>query len=130
MFDPERGGESIVTHPKSLSDAARVRIGAFATLVEAGDRVVDVARLLAWLATDRGAKCVLVEGGGVLNAAFFAARAVDEIYVTLVPRILGGKDAPTMVDGAGFAADAVPDLTLTSLEHIGDELFLRYDLAW
>jgi hypothetical protein len=40
---------------------------------------------------------------------------------------LGGTGAPTLAGGAGFDPDEIPDATLTSLERIGDELYLRYD---
>ena len=62
-----------------------------------------------------------------LVAHLFAARAVDELYLTVVPRILGGAAAPTLVAGAGFDPDEIPDAKLASLERIGDELYLRYE---
>ena len=66
----------------------------------------------------------------VLNAGLLAARAIDELYMTIVPRVLGGSNAPTAVEGDGFAADAVPDARLTQLERVGDELFLTYAFDW
>ena len=48
----------------------------------------------------------------------------------MVPRILGGIHAPTLAGGAGFDPDQIPDAALTSLERIGDELYLRYDFSW
>ena len=84
--------------------------------------------LLTWLA-GRGMRTLLCEGGGALVAQLFAARAVDALYLTLVPRVLGGAHAPTLADGPGFAPD-IPDPTLASLERVGDELYLRYECAW
>jgi 5-amino-6-(5-phosphoribosylamino)uracil reductase len=78
----------------------------------------------------RGVRTLLCEGGGDLCSQLFAARAVDEVYLTLTPRILGGAHAPTMVDGAGFGPDEIPDATLTSMEQAGDELYLRYQINW
>ena len=72
----------------------------------------------------------LCEGGGVLNAALFAARAVDELFVTLVPRILGGREAPTLVDGPPFGPDQLPDARLLACDRVGDELFLHYGFDW
>jgi riboflavin biosynthesis pyrimidine reductase len=66
----------------------------------------------------------------VLCAQFFAAHAVDELFVTLVPRILGGTLAPSLAEGPGFAPDEIPDATLGSIERYGDELLLRYDFRW
>jgi hypothetical protein len=60
----------------------------------------------------------------------FAARAIDTVHLTLVPRILGGAEAPTMVGGRGLAADEVPDSRLAIVERVGDELYLQYELTW
>jgi riboflavin-specific deaminase-like protein len=130
MFDAAHGGEAIVAHAATMPDAKRASLRTRATLVELGASEVDPLRLLEWLASERGCKTVLCEGGGVLNAALFAARAVDELYVTIVPRILGGSSAPTIVGGSGFEPDAIPDARLTRSERIGDELFLVYEFDW
>jgi 5-amino-6-(5-phosphoribosylamino)uracil reductase len=130
MFDPTLGGESVVAHTTALSAAHREQLGKVATLLELGAENVDIPALLSWLATERGASTVLCEGGGGINASFFAARAVDELYLTLCPRLLGGATAPTLVAGLGFPPETIPDPTLASVEHIGDELFLRYDFHW
>jgi riboflavin biosynthesis pyrimidine reductase len=108
----------------------RASLGARATLVELGEERVDVRRLLAWLGSERGCRAVLAEGGGALNADLFAARAVDILHVTLVPRILGGTRAPTLVGGDGFADGVIPDARLVACEVKGDELFLQYAFAW
>jgi riboflavin-specific deaminase-like protein len=130
MFDARLGGEAVVAHAATMHEATRRALGPHATLVELGATDVDLSRLLAWLSTERRCRAVLCEGGGVLNAQFFAARAVDELYVTLVPRILGGVAAPTMVEGTGFEPDAIPDARLVNVERIGDELFLVYAFDW
>lgn len=130
MFGDGLGGEAVVAHASTMPDAKRESLRPKATLVELGRSRIDVARLLEWLSAERGCRTVLCEGGGVLLAELFAARAVDALYVTVVPRILGGASAPTMVEGDGFDPDAVPDASLGSVEQIGDELFLRYDFRW
>lgn len=130
MFDPELGGEAIVVHTATMSGAVRAQLRERATLVELGPSEIDVLQLLEWLAKERGCRTVLCEGGGVLNARFFAARAVDELYLTLVPRVLGGSNAPTIVEGDGFEPDAIPDARLVSCDRAGDELFLVYAFDW
>jgi 2,5-diamino-6-(ribosylamino)-4(3H)-pyrimidinone 5'-phosphate reductase len=74
----------------------------------------------------RGARRVLVEGGGTLNFSFFEADVVDEIYITVTPRILGGGTSPTAVDGKGFLFQSHPHLELVSSRRRGDEVFLTY----
>jgi riboflavin-specific deaminase-like protein len=130
MFDAALGGEAIVAHAATMPEEKRAALRPRATLVEVGASEVDVLRLLEWLGRERGCKVVLCEGGGVLNAHLFAARAIDELYLTIVPRILGGSHAPTLVEGDGFEPDALPDAHLESVERIGDELFLAYSFEW
>jgi riboflavin-specific deaminase-like protein len=130
MFDPALGGPSFVLHCEQMPPEARERLARVATLVTLGQRDVDIPRLLAWAAQEYGVRTLLCEGGGNLSAQLFAARAVDELFVTLVPRILGGALAPTLAGGPGFSANEIPDATLGSIDRVGDELFLRYDFRW
>jgi riboflavin-specific deaminase-like protein len=130
MFSPALGGEAVVAHAATMPEERRVPLRSRATLLELGHTQVEPLRLLEWLGQERGCKVVLCEGGGVLNAGFFAARAVDELYLTLVTRIFGGNSAPSLVGGDGFEANAIPDGRLISLDRNGDELFLVYEFVW
>ncbi len=130
MFDPALGGEAVVAHAASMPAGKRDELRDRATLVELGEDRVDIDRLLGWLWTERGCRVVLCEGGGVLNADFLAARAIDELYLTIVPRVLGGASAPTIVSGPGFELDAIPDARLAQVDRVGDELFLVYKFDW
>ena len=94
--------------------------------VEVGD--VDVRRVVERLAA-RGVENLLIEGGGSLIYDFLAAGLVDELYVTICPKLLGGREAPTLVDGAGFAGADARQLTLESCHRFGDELYCRYRVA-
>jgi 2,5-diamino-6-(ribosylamino)-4(3H)-pyrimidinone 5'-phosphate reductase len=129
VFDPTLGGRTVVAHCACMPTSTRSVLATHATLVEFGDASVDMARLLAWLWAE-GVRAVVCEGGGAINAELFAASAVDELYLTLVPRLLGGATAPTPVDGPGFSPDTIPDARLNALERDGDELFLRYEFRW
>jgi 2,5-diamino-6-(ribosylamino)-4(3H)-pyrimidinone 5'-phosphate reductase len=130
MFAQSAAGEAVVAHTATMPDSKRTSLRARATLVELGAVEVDIVRLLDWLARERDCKVVLCEGGGVLCSSLFAARAIDELYVTVVPRVLGGSDAPTLVEGKGFAPDEIPDGRILSLERVGDELFVVYGFDW
>lgn len=130
MFDAALGGPSFVLHSEAMTSDVRENLAPVATLVTLGQTEVDVPRMLRWMVEERGIRTLLCEGGGVLTAQLFAARAVDELFVTMVPRILGGALAPTLVGGPGFLAGEIPDATLGSIDRIGDELFLRYDFRW
>ena len=73
----------------------------------------------------RGVQTLLVEAGGDLLFQFLAAGAIDEMFVTLTPKIAGGR-AASLADGEGFDLAAMPQLSLVACEREGDELFLRY----
>jgi len=73
-----------------------------------------------------GVKRLLVEGGGGLMWDFVKLNLIDEINLTLTPRVVGGVRAPTLVDGAGFEPREIVNLKLKSCRKRGDELYLVY----
>ena len=89
------------------------------------DPSVPVGWILDTLAR-RGVETLLVEGGGDLLFQFLAAGAIDELFVTLCPVIIGGNNTPTLTDGEGFPFALMPRLALLSAEVEGDEIFLHY----
>jgi len=82
-------------------------------------RVVEALR-------ERGLKRLILEGGGEVHFAFAKAGLVDEWYITVTPRLIGGRTAPSFLDGEGFLRSNHIELKLASLRKVGDELFLRY----
>ncbi|HMP80301.1 MAG TPA: bifunctional diaminohydroxyphosphoribosylaminopyrimidine deaminase/5-amino-6-(5-phosphoribosylamino)uracil reductase RibD [Pirellulaceae bacterium] len=65
---------------------------------DADQRILELLRLLA----DRQMTNVLVESGGTLLACFQRLGQIDEIRAHLAPRLLGGQQAPTPVEGEGI----------------------------
>lgn len=61
---------------------------------------IDVRELLGKLAL-LGVTKLLVEGGGELAWSFLEAGCVDRAYWILAPKIFGGRDAKTSVEGLG-----------------------------
>ncbi len=50
---------------------------------------------------------------------------VDELHVTIAPALLGGRDAPTLLEGTGFChGRSGARLRLASVRREGDELYL------
>ncbi|MCI0452636.1 MAG: dihydrofolate reductase family protein [Candidatus Latescibacteria bacterium] len=74
----------------------------------------------------RGCRRVLLEGGGEVHFAFAEAGLVGEVYVTVTPRLIGGKNAPSLLDGEGFLWKDHVRLRLVSARRAGEEVFLRY----
>lgn len=92
-----------------------------------GQGEIDLRKALRELRKKWGVKRLLCEGGGELNDALFRAGLADELHLTVCPKILGGRDAPTIADGLGFSrlADAA-QFRLKSARRIGDEMFLVF----
>jgi riboflavin-specific deaminase-like protein len=92
-----------------------------------GKSQLDLTRALRWLRTEWNVRRLVCEGGGELNDAMFRAGLVDELHLTLCPRIIGGRHAPTIAGGIGFEKLAnAAQLKLRSARRVGDELFLVY----
>ncbi len=52
---------------------------------------------------EMGVMSLLVEGGGETVASFFEAKYVNQLFLFVAPKIVGGKEAPTPVGGLGLA---------------------------
>jgi riboflavin-specific deaminase-like protein len=84
--------------------------------------VASVAEAVRDLAR-RGARRVLCEGGPTLNASLFEAGLVDDVFVTIAPKLVGGDDPLTLIKGGHFGTLV---LELRSLVEVKGELYLRY----
>lgn len=92
-----------------------------------GKKRPDLRAALKWLHQKWNVRRLICEGGGELNDAMFRAGLVDELYLTLCPRIIGGSKAPTIADGLGFPKLAKAEqLKLKTLKQSKNELFLTY----
>lgn len=122
------GAPIVVLTSRTASEANRERLRNLGAQVwESPGEGIDFPAALEWLAREHGVRRVVAEGGGVLNAALLGAGRVDEIRLTWVPRIFGGRSSPTVADGpvAGALVDAVR-FRLVSVRSVGQERFLRY----
>jgi 5-amino-6-(5-phosphoribosylamino)uracil reductase len=73
-----------------------------------------------------GLNRLAVLGGGEIVATMLAADLIDELWLTVCPLLLGGKNAPTPVDGEGFTEIIAPRLELLAAKVIDSEVFLHY----
>ena len=89
-----------------------------------GKREINFAAALRWLRARWGVRRLLCEGGGELNDALFRAGLVDELHLTICPKIFGGGEAPTIADGIGFRRVAeAAKLQIKSFKRVGNEAF-------
>ncbi len=87
---------------------------------------LSLAAAFAYLA-ELGAASVLIEGGGRLNYACLRQGVVDEILLTLTPKLSGDQGAASLCGGPGPLGEPFLPLTLVSCEAAATgEVFLKY----
>jgi riboflavin-specific deaminase-like protein len=109
-----RASKAKLRYLRSLADDVRV----------CGKREINFAAALCWLREKWNVRRLLCEGGGELNDALFRAGLVDELHLTICPKVFGGGEAPTIADGKGFGrlTEAAP-LQIRSFNQVGNEVF-------
>ncbi len=93
--------------------------------IPSGTGGLDMRLLMKELAA-RDVASVLIEGGGTTLASAFDAGVVDKVMFFVAPKIIGGRDAITAVEGEGVArmADALP-LERMSARQIGEDILIE-----
>jgi riboflavin biosynthesis pyrimidine reductase len=86
------------------------------------DGAVDLVEALRYLREERQVRAVLSEGGPHLHGEMQAAGLVDDLFLTIAPKLTGGE-APRVLEGA---LPATAPLELAWLLEEDGELFARY----
>jgi riboflavin-specific deaminase-like protein len=96
-------------------------------VIVCGRRELDFRFALGALYTKWKVKRLLCEGGGELDDSLFRAGVVNELHLTISPKIIGGRYAPTICDGLGFPTLAKAcQLRLKSMKRQQDDVFLIF----
>lgn len=112
----------------SVADAPADRwrcLAPYARIQSVGIGTIDLAAALRLLRTEHGVRWLLCEGGPSLNQLLLDLGLVDELFVTLAPKLAGGH-GPGLLDGPEPAAAIRARLELVSLHEHESELFARY----
>ena len=88
------------------------------------ERVGDDLPLLMARLRERGIRSVVCEGGPTLNSYLFAAGLVDELWLTLNPKLAGGAAALTIVAGRELVEPV--ELEPVSIAEGEGDLFMRW----
>lgn len=120
------GDGCIIAISRSASAKDVAKLLGRCEIVRCGGSRVDLAELMSVL-YEKGVRRLMVEGGATLNWSLIAAGLVDEIYVYIGNMIIGGEDAPTLVDGIGFP-ESFPRFKMSSIERIDGGALLRWSI--
>jgi len=108
----------------TASDAELPGLGPQVEYLRVGD---DMPLLMAKLREDHGVRSVLCEGGPTLNSYLLAAGVVDELFLTLHPKLVSGAAALTIVAGRELVDPA--ELELVSVAYGDGDLFTRWGVV-
>jgi 2,5-diamino-6-(ribosylamino)-4(3H)-pyrimidinone 5'-phosphate reductase len=82
--------------------------------------------LMSRLREQHGVRSIVCEGGPTLNSYLFAAGLVDELWLTLNPKVAGGAAALTIVAGKELVDPA--ELEPVSVAEGDGDLFTRWHI--
>ncbi|MFV2194772.1 RibD family protein [Nocardiopsis sp. LOL_012] len=124
---------AVVYSSRAGAETARRRLAGLpsshppAEAVDAGDPPTARA-ILADLA-ERGARRLLVEGGGHIHTLFLTSGLVDELRVAVAPFFVGQQDAPRFVLPGAYPHGPSAPMRLMEARALGDVAVLRYRLG-
>ncbi len=121
----------VATANKNQNDNAekiKVLEDAGVTVIQVGllDGRIDLKELMIFLG-QRNIDSILLEGGGNLNYSALMQDIVSEVHMYVAPKILGGRDALTPVEGKGVESPNLAKLfDLKSVEKVFDDIQVKY----
>ena len=125
MFQPN-GAPALVFTTGRISPNRLALLQQVAEIHCVGETTVNFHRVVEILEEVYQVKQLLIEGGGQVNFDLFRVGLIDEVYLTLCPKIIGGRDVTTSVEGDGFDFLDIVDAELLDHRTVGNEIFLHY----
>ena len=129
---PQEGQDVLVICTEAIADTFEGRPYDEAEVLRVPrtpDGYPDLEQALRTLRRERGVGRLLVEGGPRLIGALIARGLLNELFLTVAPKLLGGgasaSDTRTIIDGN---LPTPEPLRLVSVHLCGGEIFLRYAL--
>ncbi len=94
--------------------------------IEEENGEISLRKLMSKLG-ELGIDSVIIEGGGTLNYSALEAGIVNEVMIYMAPKVLGGKEALTAVEGQGFEEpDMAAHFNLQEVKNLDGDLLIRY----
>ena len=86
---------------------------------------IDLEKLMQLLG-EKKIDSILLEGGGTLNEAALESHIISKVQAYVAPKLIGGRDAKTPIEGTGFAKmkDAL-QLKHTTISKLGEDYLIE-----
>lgn len=128
IFSHSSEAPTFLVMTKKITEKERVyweEKGIILVQVPAKNKKINIPRFLKIIG-EAGVTSLLVEGGGETAASFFEAKKVNQLLLFVAPKIVGGRQAPTPVEGNGISkmAQALKPKSWTHRQ-IGPDLFIE-----
>lgn len=106
-------GVTVLRLPAAASSDGRITLSLPHLMTELGERKIDG---------------ILLEGGGTLNESALRSGIVSKVYCYMAPKIFGGAEAKTPVEGRGvdFPAEAW-QFVRTDVRSLGQDILMEYE---
>ena len=128
---PGLDGGMVVTNESTAATLRSAAPAGVAIRALTGDGRVRVADAVAAIRAD-GHASLLTEGGPRVVGELLRAHLLDELFLTVAPRLFGrdgGAERLAVLEGIAFAPEAAPSLQLSSLRGVDSFLYARYRVA-
>ena len=100
-----------------------------AEVIDVGEGDEVDGRLVIERLRERGHRRILTEGGPSLMGSMLAAGVVEQLFLTISPKLLGGGEGRPPLSGETDLLEIALGGTLLGVRRAGDYLFLRYGVA-
>ena len=97
-------------------------------ITKESEQHVDLKELMHILG-EKGIDSIILEGGGTLNFSALQAGIVNRVQTYIAPKIFGGTDSKTAVEGQGVAnVDEAYQLRNKTVRLLGDDILIEGEL--
>jgi len=121
-------GKRIIAVSERAPEERVEQLAGHAEIITTGKTRVELGELLIELKA-RGIDRLMVEGGATLNWGLISKGLVDEIYTFIGNIIIGGRTAPTLVDGEGYT-NGFCRLSLISCKDLEDGVLIKWRVLY
>ncbi len=98
--------------------------------IETGAQPEKQIQIIDETLASKGCQKVLVEGGGQIMSLFLDFQKLEDMYLTLCPLFLGGKETSCLLEGAGFSIKNAPRTRILDLKQVKNEVFFHLEFEY